>query len=87
MVERVSARLRSSLQQGGPSTVPLEDELRLVRDYLEIERVRFRDRLRYEIQVAPGLDDIAVPRLSVQTLVENAVKYAVAHQRSGATIG
>jgi signal transduction histidine kinase len=86
MVERVSALLRSSLQQDGPSTTSLGDELRVVRDYLEIERVRFRDRLRYELQVAPEMERIAVPRLSVQTLVENAVKYAVARQRGGATI-
>jgi signal transduction histidine kinase len=85
MVERVSALLRSSLQDG-PSTTSLGDELRVVRDYLEIERVRFRDRLRYELQVAPEMERIAVPRLSVQTLVENAVKYAVALQRGGATI-
>ena len=86
MVERVAALMRSSLQQDGPSTAPLGDELRLVRDYLEIERVRFRERLRYEVRVAPELEHVAVPRLSVQTLAENAVKYAVAPQRGGATI-
>jgi two-component system, LytTR family, sensor histidine kinase AlgZ len=86
MVERVAALMRSSLQHDGPSTASLGDELRLVRDYLEIERVRFRERLRYEVQVAADLEGVAVPRLSVQTLVENAVKYAVARQRGGATI-
>jgi signal transduction histidine kinase len=86
MVERVAALMRSLLQNDGPSTSPLGEELRLVRDYLEIERVRFRERLRYDLRVAPGLEHVAVPRLSVQTLVENAVKYAVARQRAGATI-
>jgi signal transduction histidine kinase len=86
MVERVAALMRSSLQQGGPSTAPLAGELRLVCDYLEIERVRFRDRLRYELRIAPGLDHVAVPRLSIQTLVENAIKHVVARQRTGATI-
>ena len=86
MVERVAALMRSSLQNGGPSTAPLAEELRLVRDYLEIERVRFRERLRYEVRVEPAVERVAVPRLSVQTLVENAVKYAVARQRAGATI-
>jgi LytS/YehU family sensor histidine kinase len=86
MVERVATLMRSSLQSDGPSTAPLGDELRLVRDYLEIERVRFRERLRYELRVAPELERVAVPRLSVQTLAENAVKYAVAPQRAGATI-
>jgi len=86
MVERMSALMRSSLQNDGPTTAPLEDELRLVRDYLEIERVRFRDRLRYELRIDADAEQVSVPRLSVQTLVENAVKYAVAPQRRGATI-
>jgi len=86
MVERVATLMRSSLQNDGPSTAPLGEELRLVRDYLEIERVRFRERLRYDVRVTPELERVAVPRLSVQTLVENAVKYAVARQRAGATI-
>ena len=86
MVERVSALLRSSLQTGGPATVPLEEELQLVRAYLEIERVRFRDRLRYELRIGPDAGRVPVPRLSVQTLVENAVKYAVAPRRDGSTV-
>ena len=86
MVERVSALMRSSLQSGGPATAPLQDELQLVRDYLEIEQVRFRDRLRYELRIETDAERVSVPRLSVQTLVENAVKYAVARQRGGATI-
>jgi two-component system, LytTR family, sensor histidine kinase AlgZ len=86
MIERVAALMRSSLQHDGPSSAPLGEELRLVRDYLEIERVRFRERLRYDVRVAPELERVEVPRLSVQTLAENAVKYAVARQRGGATI-
>lgn len=85
MIERVSALLRSSLQDG-PVTTSLDDELRLVRHYLEIERVRFGERLRYDLRVTPDLAGVIVPRLAVQTLVENAVKYAVARQRDGATI-
>ena len=86
MVERVSALMRSSLENDGPATASLADELRLVCDYLEIERVRFRDRLRYELRIETGAEEVSVPRLSVQTLVENAVKHAVARQRSGARI-
>jgi len=60
--------------------------LQIVTDYLGIERVRFGDRLRYDIEVDGGLEGVAVPRLSLQTLVENSVKYAVSPSRSGAMI-
>ena len=57
----------------------------MVRDYLEIEQARFGERLRYTVECAA---DVAaeVPPLSVQTLVENSVKYAVAPRREGGSI-
>ena len=73
-----------SLDTAATPMVPLEHELKIVTDYLGIERVRFGDRLRYDIEVDGGLEDVAVPRLSLQTLVENSVKYAVSPSRSGA---
>jgi hypothetical protein len=85
MVGQVSSLLRASLD-GCSSLVPLEEELSVIRDYLDIERVRFGDRLRYELEVADGLERLAVPRLSLQTLVENAVKYAVSPRRGGAAL-
>ena len=62
-------------------------ELRVVRDYLDIEHVRFGDRLRYRFEVPDDVSQMLVPRLSVQTLVENSVKYAVSPSRDGASIG
>ena len=52
----------------------------------EIERVRFGDRLRYDVQVADRLGAALVPRLALQTLVENSVKYAVSSRQAGASI-
>ena len=66
--------------------MPLDEELRTVRNYLEIERVRFGDRLRYEIAADRTAGGAPVPRLAVQTLVENSVKYAVSPRREGASI-
>jgi LytS/YehU family sensor histidine kinase len=66
--------------------VPLDDELGMVRSYLEIERVRFGDRLRFQIDSAPTAGAALVPRLALQTLTENSVKYAVSTSREGATI-
>jgi signal transduction histidine kinase len=85
MVGQVASLLRSSLD-GSSSLVPLEEELRVVRDYLDVERVRFGDRLRYQLDLADAAAAVAVPRLAVQTLVENAVKYAVSPRRSGASL-
>ena len=86
MTGRLASLLRSSLDTASTPLVPLEHELKIVRDYLEIERVRFGDRLRYQIDVDQGTGDLTIPRLSLQTLVENSVKYAVSPSRTGATI-
>lgn len=84
-IERLAALLRFSLDRHG-SLVSLEDELQITRDYLEIERVRFGDRLRFRFEVDASLLAAKLPAMSLQTLVENSVKYAVGAQRSGADI-
>jgi len=66
--------------------VTLDDELRVVRAYLDIERVRFGDRLRYSVDLPDGAGQKLVPRMALQTLVENSVKFAVSPRREGATI-
>ncbi len=87
MTTQLATLLRSSLDASDAPLVRLEDELALVRSYLEIERVRFGDRLRFSIAVDGAPPDARVPRMTVQTLVENSVKYAVSARREGATIG
>ncbi len=86
MVGKLASLLRFSLnaQQGG--LVPLEQELRIVRDYLEIESTRFGPRLRYDILVPASLGSIRVPPLALETLVENSVKHVAAQRTEGATI-
>jgi sensor histidine kinase YesM len=86
MIGQLAALMRASLDAGLAPLVPLEKELKNVRHYLGIEHVRFGDRLRYSIESAPGLESTLVPVLSLQTLVENAVKYAVSARREGAAI-
>ena len=86
MTGQLASLLRSSLDSTASPMVPLEQELKIVNDYLDIERVRFGDRLRFAIHVDAGLEQRAVPRLSLQSLVENSVKYAVSPSRTGAAI-
>lgn len=87
VVGQLASLLRSSLDSGSMPLVRLDEELGVVRNYLEIERVRFGDRLRYAIESPDDLSAALVPRLSLQTLVENSVKYAVSPRRNGASIG
>jgi two-component system, LytTR family, sensor histidine kinase AlgZ len=86
MTGQLASLLRSSLDSSSTPLVPLDDELRVVRAYLDIERVRFGDRLRYTVDVASGAASTLVPRMGLQTLVENSVKYAVSPRREGGSI-
>ncbi len=85
VIEQLASLMRSSLDRRS-SLVTLDEELAVVRSYLEIERVRFGDRLRFDIESAADGGRALVPRLSLQTLVENSVKYAVSPSRDGAAI-
>ena len=86
MTNQLASLMRSSLDGALTPLVPLEQELRVVGDYLDIERVRFGDRLRFTLDVPAPANALLVPRLSLQTLVENSVKFAVAPRREGASI-
>lgn len=78
MIDRLSDVLRASLAPGPESLVPLHEELAATRAYLEIEAVRFRDRMKVEYDCPPELASARTPGFMLQPLVENAVKYAVA---------
>ncbi len=86
MVEQLSDYFHQTLAMSNKMTITLQEELELVRTYLEIEKVRFGDRLRYEIRLKGVSPEVTIPALSVQPLVENAIKYAVSPRREGATI-
>jgi hypothetical protein len=85
-VTQLANLLRYSLQSGQLETVPLEDELNTVNDYLALEQVRHEERLRVRLDVAPEALGISIPPMLVQTLVENAVKYGIAPRREGGEI-
>jgi two-component system sensor histidine kinase AlgZ len=86
MLGRLAALLRSSLDSTRRSLIPLSAELGLVKSYLEIESARLGDRLRFRFDAAPDTQELLVPPLAVQCLVENAVKHGIAKQVSGGEI-
>lgn len=75
--ERVAALLRTTLQDDR-DLISLGDEWAFVSKYLELERVRFGDRLRVRTELAPSLMQSSVPSFALQTLVENAVRHGAA---------
>ncbi len=85
-VTQLASLLRYSLQSGQLETVPFEDELNVVNDYLALEQVRHEERLRLRLDVAPDTLQLAVPPMLLQTLVENAVKYGISTRPEGGEI-
>lgn len=86
MLGRLSQFLRFSLEAEGEALVMLANELEALRMYLEIERVRFADRLQLEFDISPDTREIAVPSLLLQPFVENSFKYAIARSETGGRI-
>jgi signal transduction histidine kinase len=86
IVERMAGVLRFTLERTDRGLVDLNEELKVVADYLEIEQVRMGSRLRYEINTSGDLSGLRVPPLSIQTLAENSIRHAVATERAGGEI-
>jgi LytS/YehU family sensor histidine kinase len=83
MISRLGDFLRLTLENGGTSEVSLQRELEFLQGYLEIERIRFKDRLTTTINVDPSVLDVQVPNLILQPIVENAMRHAIAGTNSG----
>jgi two-component sensor histidine kinase len=86
MVMQLSEFFRRSLAVNPMEDVTLSEEADLQRLYLEIERTRFPDRLRFEVALDGGSAEARVPALLLQPLVENAVKHGVARSEAAACI-
>ncbi|MEP6769868.1 MAG: histidine kinase [Acidobacteriota bacterium] len=83
MLSRLSDFLRATLDRPITMEVPLDEEIELACRYLEIERIRFGDRLKLEISVSPDTRAALVPPLILQPLVENAVRHAILPREGG----
>ncbi|MEZ4722461.1 MAG: histidine kinase [Flavobacteriales bacterium] len=85
-VTQLSNVLRSSLQTGKQELIPLEKELQIVSDYLEIEKARYEERLQTIIDAQPEALHVQIPPLMLQTIVENCIKHGIAKLPKGGSI-
>tara|TARA_R110001599_G_scaffold223889_4_gene423050 strand:- start:1361 stop:2593 length:1233 start_codon:yes stop_codon:yes gene_type:complete len=86
MLSRLSSFLRHTLVNEVHSRVTLAQEVETLHLYLDIEKMRFEERLRSHFDIDPAVRDALLPSLLLQPLVENAIKYAVTPQEEGADI-
>lgn len=85
-VTQLANLLRNTLQMGRHRLIPLQQELDLVRDYIAIESVRLEERLKVEWSIGPGTEQVEVPPMMVQTLVENGIKHGIARLPGGGSL-
>jgi two-component system LytT family sensor kinase len=86
MIAGLSDLLRRTLESADEQEVPLREELKFVELYLEIQKVRFSDRLTVRLEVTPESEDALVPNLILQPLVENAIRHGISLDNSAGLI-
>jgi sensor histidine kinase YesM len=86
MVAKLSGLFRFSLRSSDRKYVRLEEELQIVRYYLEIEKLRFGERLTFQIECPEKLYHVLVPPLLIQPIVENCVKHGIQPKKNGGII-
>jgi len=77
MIVRLSELLRRTLDRGDVQEVPLREEIEFLKSYLEIEQMRFPDRLTVTFDIEPKTNELLVPHLILQPLVENALRHGI----------
>jgi len=85
-ITRLSNILRYSLKIERNETVPLEEEIQTVKDYLLLEGIRFEERLKYNLNIDPKSVKIEIPPMMIQTLVENGIKHGISKKTKGGKI-
>lgn len=85
-VTQLSNILRNTLLMNKNKEIPLEEELKIVKDYLELEHIRYEERLKYNFDIDEAAHKINVPPLIVQAQVENAIKHGISKLPKGGNI-
>ena len=77
MISQLSDLLRYALASTSQQEVPLQQELAFLKNYLKIEQTRFGDRLQTRFEIEPGTEDLLVPTLILQPIVENSIRHGI----------
>ncbi len=85
-IDLLADLLRNALTIKADRLIPMQEELALVADYLELEKMRFENRLQVDIVADSNLSTLLIPPLSIQTLVENAIKHGIEKRKTGGFI-
>jgi two-component system, LytTR family, sensor kinase len=85
-INQLSNILRNSLASDKKGLTKFEDELKIVKDYLGLEHIRFEERLKTEFDIDPNSNKFFVPPLMIQTLVENGIKHGISKLTAGGLI-
>ena len=85
-IDLLSDLLRTTLYSGDMQLIKISEEVGLVKDFLELEKLRFEDRLQFSFELDEQLINTLVPRFCIQTLVENAIKHGIDQQKDGGLI-
>ncbi len=86
MTQQLADLYREILENSKKPLSSLSSEVSIIKKYLELEKLRFGERLRYSIEMPARLDEVFLPSLILQTLVENAVKHAISKSIEGVEI-
>lgn len=86
IVSRLGNLMRTVLDTRRPRFIPLREEVEFIRDYLDIEQVRFQDRLSIHYDLKPEALDLPIPALLLQPLVENAIKHGFSQSNRAGTL-
>jgi two-component system LytT family sensor kinase len=85
-INQLSTILRSSLASDKKGLTKFNDELKIVKDYLGLESIRFEERLKTEFDIHPDSEEFYVPPLMLQTIVENGIKHGISKLTAGGLI-
>ncbi|MDQ6472600.1 histidine kinase [Flavobacterium sp. LHD-80] len=85
-IDLLSELLRNSLNSNIEKVIPLSDEINLVKDYLELEKIRFEERLQIKIEISEKELSLLILPFSIQSLVENAIKHGIEKRKNGGFI-
>jgi sensor histidine kinase YesM len=86
MIEHLGDLLRLSIESKDKQEVPLSEEIAFLDHYVAIQKIRFGEQIKIEMQIAPEVRHATVPCLFVQPLVENAIRHGLSRRASGGTV-